>query len=1116
VSVGQSTRDVAWQDRTGGSAVYVGDVDLPGMLIGRILRSPHPHARIRTIDTSAAVSIPGVAAVITAADMPDVAYTHEIPDRTVLARDVVRFVGEEVAAVAAVDRTVADEAMSRIRVSYRRLRAASTMERALAPKAPRIHQRSSGTNVSLTIEREYGDTDRALHATHRRVRGGYRFGRQAHASMETNGTVASWNPQIETLDLWTSTQSPYFVRKEVATVLGLDASQVRVHEVAVGGGFGAKSKITDHEAIAAWLSITTGRPVRIVLDRDEEFSTTKSRHEFEVDLITGADEKGRLTYRSADVIVDNGAYNHSGPSVMGAGVSALASLYRTDAVSVRSRLVDTNKNPGGQFRGYGTPQVLFAIESQMDELAAELGLDPIDFRIMNANQAGDVTHAGWKLVSARLVECLEAVREGIDWDAKRSRGGDGRGVGVAAAIHVSGARTYENANESAAAVEVDRDGAIRILFGGSDPGTGLRTILAQIGADELGVRAEDITVTTMDTETTTVDLGSWSSRGTFMAGHTARAAAASTASQLRAIAADKLASDPERIRLADGWAHGPHDSIAFGDLVSLAGTGDALRVDESFVIDTELVDRVSGHANISPTYSFAAHAVEVEVDQRTGEVHVLDYVAAHDSGTAINPVALEGQVIGGVAMGLGAALGEELIHEMGRTVNPAYMHYPLPRSADMPAIRPIVLSYPDPAGPYGAKSVGEISINPVPAAVANAVAHATGTRIREVPMTPDRVLTALRAVQTSGWKGRWLMRPSRWWIHLVRAAYPIGLHAVLHRWGTRLGARARPTATASMIEPSDIGSAVASAGQPGAAFIGGGTDLIPAIDQGIATPLVLVDVAHLDALEAMSETPGGALVIGGSVTLADLARSVDAVSDSVLVETIGTIASQQIREMATVAGNLLQEKRCWFFRNGFDCYKRAGAAAPCYAVMGDNRFYHAVLGAHRCQAVTPSDLATTLLALDAVAEVVGQDEARSIPVADLYYGPGETTLRPGELLTRVTIGSRARGRRSAFEKLRLWQGDFAVLSVCASLQFAGDGSIEDARIVLGSVAPTPYRARSVEERLRGLTLSDDLISDASKSWVREADPLEGNSWKVDAACGLLERALHRLRVPSPG
>lgn len=1111
MAIGQRIRLADWDERTAGASQYVPDVRLDGTCVALVLRSPHAHAEVRSVDVRRAARMPGVVAVVTADDFGDVTYVHHggpLADRRPLARDRVRFVGEEVAALAAETQAQARAALGAITVEYRPLPVVTDVDAARRADAPRLHARASGTNVSLSSSRAYGRLDEPSPANAVTVSGNYRFARQAHACMETSGVLARWDAQAQRLHVWVSTQSPYFVRKEVAHVLGLRLDQVVTHEVAVGGGFGAKSKVCEHEVIAAKLAMRSGRPVRLVLTRTEEFATSKARHEFRVGLRTTAASDGRLLTRAARVVVDNGAYNHTGPSVMGAGVGILASLYRTQGVRIDAELVDTNKVPGGQFRGYGAPQVTFAVESQMDELADALGVDPIELRLRNLLQEGDVTHAGLRIRTTHLAECLDAVRREIGWDERRRTGGTGRGVGVATALHVSGARTYPDANRSRARVEVGPDGRVAVAFGGADPGTGQRGLLAQAAAHELGVPVDRVTTRMMDSDRTPFDMGSWSSRGTVMGVHAVKAAASSAAAELRRRAAEKLGTDPGRIRLLEGAATDGVERVELGDLVLL---GDALAVEEEFVADTDLVDPTTGVANISLAYAFAAHAVAVEVDRATGRVRILDYVAAHDCGVALNPTGVEGQIVGGVVMGLGAALGEELLYAGGRPVNPAYLHYALPRAADLPPIRTVLVEHADPAGPYGAKSVGEISLNPVAAAVANAVAHATGVRVRDLPITPDKVLGSpersaiARTVRYRLWR-----RPSRWWVCLLRWAYPRGAHRLLHSVGTRW-ARPRTTAPVERLErPSEPREAVRLlAAARDARPLGGGTDLLPARDQGLGGPAVLVDLTGVGELRGIRRVDGG-LLVGGAATLAEVERAAHEHGLPVLAETVATIASAQIREVATVAGNLCQEKRCWFFRNGFDCYKRSGPTCPCYAVDGDHRFHHAVVGAHRCQAVTPSDLATTLLALDAAVLVHSPAGRRDLAVDALYTGPGETVLARDEIVTAVRIPGAAAGTGHAFEKLALWHGDFAMAAVCAAVRVdPSDGRVDWVRVALGGVAPVPWRAQAVERRLVGARPTPQLCGAAARAWTRDAHPLPGNAWKVTAAAGLVERALLR-------
>jgi CO/xanthine dehydrogenase Mo-binding subunit/CO/xanthine dehydrogenase FAD-binding subunit len=1108
--LGERVRPIDWQAKCAGSADYTGDVELPGTLTARVLRSPHAHARLVSIDTDAVERAPGVAAVITASDLPDVLYIHHggpLSDRPVLARDVVRFVGQEVAAVAAETPAQADAALGLFEAQYRRLPAVTTIAEARRAGAPKLHPHTEADNVSLTIERSWGDPE-ATSLAQVTVEGTYRFNRQAHACMETNSVLASWDRTAELLEIWVSTQAPYFVRKEVANALGLDRDQVIVHEVAVGGGFGSKSKISEHEAIAAALSIKASRPVRLVLSRDEEFATTKCRHDFEVELETGANAVGTLTHRRARIAVDNGAYNHSGPSVMGYGTLTMGSLYRTAGVDLRADLVYTNKQPGGQFRGYGGPQATFAIESQMDELAERLGRDPLELRIQNANLPGDVTHTGWRLGSARLVECLQRARQESDWVAKRELGGSGRGIGVAAAIHVSGAHVYEGAERSSAAVDVRADGRVVVRFGGADAGTGQRTLLAQIAATEIGVALADVDVVMMESASTPEDLGAWSSRGTFMSGHAVATAARRAADRVRELAATELGADPIDVTLAGGAAMAGGSHRALADLVRAAG--EELSFTEEIVADIEPVDPRTGVSNLSGAYSFAAQVVEVEVDRETGQVRVVDVVAVHDCGTVLNPVGAESQIVGGVAMGLGAALGEELISEGGRLANGAYIDYALPRAADLPRIRAIVLDSEEPAGPYGAKGIGEISLIPTPAAVANAVAHASGVRVRELPITPDKVVGAARRRDgRPGRRYRLWRRPSRWWIAGVRAAYPRGLETLLDRYGTRFARTAPSSEIGRRHEPHGVEEAVAAlSGSASAVPIGGGTDLLPARRQGVASAEELVDLAEVEDLQLLRERDDGALRIGSGVHLAELARRPEIAGDA-LAETAARIASPQIREMATVGGNLCQQKRCWFYRSGFNCYKRGGATCPCYAVNGDHRFYHAAMGAHRCQAVTPSDLATTLLALDADVVIAGPRRGRTLSVSRFFTGPGETALRRGELVTEVVVPAHARQRASRFEKLRLWEGDFAVVSACASLALAPDGQVADARVVVGAIAPTPVRLKEVERRLVGRRPDELDLAELGQSWTWRGHPLPGNEWKLDTAAALVARCIER-------
>lgn len=1111
--VGRRVRPIDWQAITSGRFVYGTDLSLDGMLFGRILRSPHAHARILSLDTADARRMPGIHAVITAADFPHgKRYEHEgANDRPPIAAEVACFVGQEVAAVAAETIEQADAALGAIGVRYQPLAAPFTLDEALSAGAPRLHDRTTGeANVARRLMRRWGDPDKARLEGPVTVEGTYWYPPQGHVCMEPNVTVAAWDEPAQKLHIWTGTQAPIFVIEELAHVLDLRIDQIFCHEIGVGGAFGSKSRISEHETIAATLSRKSRRPVRVAFTRVEEFAVTKSRHAFRTALRLHADRSGRVRALDAKITVDNGAFVHSGFSVMSAGPKAFGTLYRVEGLEVEALLVDTSKQPGGQFRGYGTTQSVYALESLIDDLAERLRLDRIDIRKQNANHPFTKTVQGARIQSARLDQCLDAVRAAIGWDEKKSNPKPGRGIGIATGIHSSGTYAREDANRNGGAIDIYADGRVRVRFGGVDTGTGQRTILAQIAAHELGVDLEHVEILSTETQKTPFDLGAWGTRGTFYSGNAARKAAMEAAARLKEIAARELGNEP--IVLESGMARSGDRAIPIGDLVRACpdAVDGCLTVETSFVeTEAEMLDPQTGIGNLSATYSFAAHAVEVEVDRRTGRVRLLDVVAAHDIGTAINPIMVEGQIAGGVAMGIGVALGEELIHEQGKLANPSYLNYPLRRAADLPRVRTILIEGGDPKGPYGAKGVGELCVTPGAPAVAGAVYDAVGVRVRELPITPDKILSGLARKEGRRRHHRIWRRPDRWWVALVRWAYPRGVFRLLCRWPIRVARRPKVEPIRSVEMPDNLDAALQSL-TVGGVPLAGGSDLLPLRQQGLATADRLISVLDVAEMKRIKFNADGSLSIGAAVSLAQLRRDVGS-RVPLIAEAVAHIASAQIREMATVGGNLLQEKRCWFYRNGFDCYKRSGFGAPCYAVLGDHRFYHSAIAAHRCQAVTPSDLATALLALDAEAVVASTSGSRRIPLAKLYVGPGETSLGQGELLVEARLGAEATSRRGRFEKLGLWEGDFAIVSVAITTLPAANHRWRDLRIIVGGIAPVPWRARKTERILEGTR--PDVVA-LRRTLDRELDaaahPLSRNAWKLDAAAGLAEHAVEHL------
>jgi 4-hydroxybenzoyl-CoA reductase alpha subunit len=731
-----------------GSARYTTDITLPGLLFGKILRSPLAHAKIIRIDVSKAEKIPGVIAVITARDTPKIKYVHVGPpfqDKFVLAVDKVRYVGDEVAAVAAETPDVAEEALRFIEVVYEELPAVFDPEKAMEQSAPKIHGEN---NVAMKGLRNYGEVERAFEESDYVFEDRFSTQAVAHCCMEPHGSVALFDLNGN-LTIWTPTQSPYFVQKELAVVLDMPVSKVRVMEVPVGGGFGARSKICEDEAICALLSRKTGRPVKITLTRDEEFTTTRTRHPMIITLRTGVKKDGTLAVRHVKMVVDNGAYNHMGPAVMGYAALAATSHYRVPCVRVETYLVYTNKQFGGPFRGYGSPQVTFAIESQMDMIADRLGMDKLDFRLKNCHHAGETTVSGWKITSDGLRECLIKAAEEIGWKKRKANPEKNRGIGIAGMIHVSGAKVYDDGDFSSAYLNLYEDGTATVFTGTTDIGQGSSTVLAMIAAEELGISLDEIRIVSMDTSLTPIDLGSWASRITFVAGNSIRLAAQDVKRQLFEAIAKKFECNPLDLRMTDKkiWVTGsPTKCIPVGEAIleNPHRVGKMLIGKGFYDPPSEKINRQTGVANISAAYGFAAQSVEVRVDPLTGKVKVLRVIAAHDAGRAINPDLVEGQIEGAIAQGLGYALMEKVVcGNDGKVKNANYLDYKIPFSTDMPEIRTFIIETQDPEGPFGAKGIGEPGLIPTAPAIANAIFDAVRTRFYDLPITQEELLEEL-------------------------------------------------------------------------------------------------------------------------------------------------------------------------------------------------------------------------------------------------------------------------------------------------------------------------------------------------------------------------------------
>ncbi len=746
-----------------GAAQFTDDLALPRMLHARILRSPHAHARIRAIDAAQALAQDGVLAVLTGADLPTpygiLPWTR---DEHALAQDRVRYVGDAVAAVAATSEDAAARALEAIRVDYEPLPALMTPEAALASEV-RIHEGNKEGNVLKRVDLAFGDVEGKLRGAALVIEGRYDFHGTTHAALEPHCALAH-HDQGGLLTVWSATQVPHYLHRELARVLGLPAHRIRVIKPALGGGFGGKSEPLDLELCVALLSMRTGRPVKLRYTREEVFLAHRGRHPMAMAYRTAVDAEGRLLAVDAQTTIDGGAYASFGLVTTYYSGQLLGAPYSMDAFRFSSRRVYTNKPACGPKRGHGSVQPRFAFEVQLDKAAVALGLDPIALRRRNLLGAHARTVNGFHVGSNGLAECLGAVERASGWKERRGRLGRGRGLGVAASCYISGTNYCIYPSElpqSAVQLCLDRSGRVRLFTGASDLGQGSSTVLAVLAADELGVLPEDVRVVAADTDLCPVDLGSYSSRVTLMAGNACLRAARELGGKVREAVAAKWAVSPEVVVLEGRHALRADDPAATLPIAEAFGLAEArfgtLGAVGSYDTPKEDVhgDYRGATIGASPAYSFSAHVAEVVVDEETGEVTLVKVWAAHDCGKALSPLLVEGQIEGSVAMGAAEALLEHH-HVMpmaeGREPGPpvdgllgasSMLDYRVPTTLDSAEVQALLVEDPDPRGPHGAKEAGEGPLHPILPAIANAVFDAVGVRIDALPITPERVLAAL-------------------------------------------------------------------------------------------------------------------------------------------------------------------------------------------------------------------------------------------------------------------------------------------------------------------------------------------------------------------------------------
>jgi 4-hydroxybenzoyl-CoA reductase alpha subunit len=748
--VGRPLPKVDAAPKVTGQTLFVDDIVLPRMAWAKLLRSPHPHARIRSVEVSRAAAHPGVLATLVGPELPvPFGILPVTQDEHALAIDKARFVGDPVAAVAALDEETAEAACRLIEVDYEVLPALMSIEEALARPEPRIHDYGPRGNVQKEVSLDFGEVEEGFREADHVREDTFYFEGNTHLPMEQHGAVASFAPDGK-LTLWSSTQTPHYVHRALAKVLELPASHIRVIACPNGGGFGGKSDPFHHEIVAGKLSMKTGRPVKITLTREEVFYCHRGRHPAKMWVKTGLKRDGRITAMHFRSVLDGGAYGSYGVASLYYTGALQTVTYRIPRYKFEGVRVFTNKPPCGPKRGHGTPQPRYALECHIDKFCHDLGLDPAEWRVRNALAPGTVTVNQMKVVTIGLRECVERVVERSRYRDKRGRLEAGRGIGLAASAYLSGAGLpiYWNAMpHSGVQIKVDRGGGVAVFCGSTDIGQGSDSVLAYVVAEELGIRPEDIRVVTGDTDLTPVDLGSYSSRVTLMTGQAALQAARKLRRQILEAASRRLAAPAERLRAAGGkiWdAAEPSRSLSFAEAAVLAeselGTLGAVG---SYKPPRSLARWKGSGVGPTPTYSYSAAVVELSVDRETGIIRVDRVWIAHDVGKAINPLLVLGQVEGSVYMGLGEVLMEEQVFRKGLHKIPSMLEYKSPTTLEMPPVESILVETLDPEGPYGAKECGQGPLLPVIPAVANAVFDALGVRVDETPITPEKVLAAL-------------------------------------------------------------------------------------------------------------------------------------------------------------------------------------------------------------------------------------------------------------------------------------------------------------------------------------------------------------------------------------
>jgi len=740
-----------------GRALYTDDIYIPGMLYGKIKRSPYAHAKILSIDTSKAEALPGVKCVITGKDfhggkLGNPEAFKELADKEPLCKTEVRLVGDEVAAVAAIDEETAEEALDLIDVKYDVLPAVFDAVEAMNDDAPAVHY--PGThNISIFTTMQAGEPDKAFAEADFTDKHHYKTQMMVHAAIEPHGALAKYENNEWTI--WSTTQGAYVSRFWIAHGLGVPESKIRLIKPYVGGGFGGKLDAFPHELCACLMAQRTGRPVKIILNRAEVFYGTRSRHPIRFEIESAFTKDGKMLAKRCQHILDGGAYGGSGIAANALSLIWANFPYKIPNIDMTARRPYTNKPASGAMRGYSACQVHFANDVHMDEVAEELGIDPVELRRINAVTPGYHGPTGLEVTSCAFIETLDKAAAAIQWDERKNNLQPQEGIGIAGSGFVSGTGfpvlvtpAYASASVT---VRLNREGYATVFTGANEIGQGSDTVMTMTTAEELGLSMDEVKLVNSDTTLTPYDSGSYGSRVTFLGGNAARRAAADAKLKLLEVIAENWGCKVEDINMKDHRVFKRDDSeknISYSEAIwmyeekhfgkSVVGVG-------SYAHDGDKDIYVKNRGNYAPSYSFSTGAARVKVDEETGCIDLLDFMFAHDCGRALNRRAVEGQIEGSVLLGLGFAAYEECVFdETGKMLNPSFRDYRFPTALDMPQIETILCGEPDPDGPFGAKEAGEGSTAPVAPAIVNAINKATGLKFHELPVTPEKVWRAIQ------------------------------------------------------------------------------------------------------------------------------------------------------------------------------------------------------------------------------------------------------------------------------------------------------------------------------------------------------------------------------------